>query len=569
MNKKIKKIISLTMAFTVLLGVSSTAFSMTVTNAKEEVVYVLLNEDGASKSVYVVNSYENETGELVDYGKYDSVRNLTTEDKLKNEAGKVTGTISSGKFYYEGKMGNVEIPWDIDIYYTLDGKPIIAKDLAGKSGALEIGMHISQNTKANPSFYENYALQASVVLDTNRCQNIVADGATIANIGENKNISYTLLPQKDRVYKITANVKNFEMGAISINGVPFNMNFNVDGIDKMTSGLSDLTYGIAKLDDGANKLQKGATELQEGMNQLNSKSSVLSYGSSEVLNAINQINKAIASVKNLTSATGGIVKLETASKEYSSKINELANKYSVLPKSSQDIYEGIKNSNSGLTKITKEDEAIEKLMDKLSAMNDPSVNSLINAYKTKMEGVSAVTAGINKLQSQYEIFNNAISETAEATKSLSEGYSQIHKGIENINISINGLSELSEAVNTLAIKYAQLNNGVIEYTEGYNKIVSGYSTIYSGIIDLTKGTTELRNGTKDIDKEINEKVNSALSEFKGKDFSPVSFVSTQNTNVASVQFVMKTDAIKIPEQEKKIDEQPKKLSFWQKLLALF
>jgi len=72
-----------------------------------------------------------------------------------------------------------------------------------------------------------------------------------------------------------------------------------------------------------------------------------------------------------------------------------------------------------------------------------------------------------------------------------------------------------------------------------------------------------------MDKEINEKINSVLSEFKDSKFSPLSFVSPKNTNIASVQFVMKTDAIKIPEQEKKIDEQPKNLSFWQKLLALF
>jgi putative membrane protein len=569
MNTKMKKIISLVVVLTFIFSFSTTVFSAPVNNTKEEVVYVLLNEDGTAKSVYVVNSYENQKGDFVDYGEYHSVRNLSTTDNLKNENGMVTGTISSGKFYYEGKMTNTEIPWNIDIEYTLDQKPITAKELAGKSGALQIGISISQNINANPTFFENYALQISVILDTNKCQNIVAEGATIANVGESKNIAYTLLPKKNGDYKITADVDNFEMGAISINGIPFSMKVNLEGIDNMTSGLTGLTDGIAKLDDGAIKLQKGAKELQQGVNVLNSQSGILVNGSSEVLNALNQINKGVSSIGNLTSATGGITQLQVASAQYATGINELASKCQILPQSSQAIYEGIKNSYAGLSSITAEDEAMEALLSKLSAMNDQNVNSLINAYKTKMGAASSVATGIAALQAQYSKFNTAISELSTAAKALSEGYAQIHTGIESLNMSINGLSELSAAINTLASQYMQLNNGIIEYTIGYSKIVSGYNEVYSGVVEITNGTAELRDNTKDLDKDINDKVDSALSEFQGGDFTPISFVSPKNTNISAVQFVMKTDDIQLPQQVIQIDEQSKKLSFWEKLVALF
>lgn len=50
---------------------------------KDENVYVNLNQDGSVDGIYVVNAFrlEKET-DIVDYGKYDSVKNLTTDEEL-------------------------------------------------------------------------------------------------------------------------------------------------------------------------------------------------------------------------------------------------------------------------------------------------------------------------------------------------------------------------------------------------------------------------------------------------------------------------------------------------------
>ena len=59
-----------------------------------------------------------------------------------------------------------------------------------------------------------------------------------------------------------------------------------------------------------------------------------------------------------------------------------------------------------------------------------------------------------------------------------------------------------------------------------------------------------------------------IDELSGSGFEPVSFVSDQNTNVELVQFVMKTEGIRIPEEaDIPVEEEP--MSFWQRLLALF
>lgn len=49
----------------------------------------------------------------------------------------------------------------------------------------------------------------------------------------------------------------------------------------------------------------------------------------------------------------------------------------------------------------------------------------------------------------------------------------------------------------------------------------------------------------------------------------VSFVSEKNENVSSVQFVIKTAAVEIPEAEEADSTPEEELNFWQKMLRLF
>lgn len=52
---------------------------------------------------------------------------------------------------------------------------------------------------------------------------MAADGATVANVGSNKQLAYTILPNKGADIEITADVKNFEMSGIAINGIKLNL----------------------------------------------------------------------------------------------------------------------------------------------------------------------------------------------------------------------------------------------------------------------------------------------------------------------------------------------------------
>ena len=140
---------------------------------------------------------------------------------------------SAEKLYYEGRLESTLMPWDIQIHYFLDGKEYSAEEIACKSGEMKITICIVQNQQYRGDFYDNYALQASLSLDTDKCKKIVAPDAAVANVGSNKQLTYTILPGKGADIEITAEVYEFEMDGISINGIPLNLNIEVDDEELM------------------------------------------------------------------------------------------------------------------------------------------------------------------------------------------------------------------------------------------------------------------------------------------------------------------------------------------------
>lgn len=88
---------------------------------------------------------------------------MNTNDAITQNDDKITFLSNSNKVYYQGDLEDVQILWDISIKYYLDGVEYSPKDIANKSGKLEIKFKISQNNECNSTFFENYALQCSLL----------------------------------------------------------------------------------------------------------------------------------------------------------------------------------------------------------------------------------------------------------------------------------------------------------------------------------------------------------------------------------------------------------------------
>ncbi len=72
----------------------------------------------------------------------------------------------------------------------------------------------------------------------------------------------------------------------------------------------------------------------------------------------------------------------------------------------------------------------------------------------------------------------------------------------------------------------------------------GISSLKDGVQELKGGTSEFHEKTSDMDVQVEDKIDEMVSSMSGSDDEIVSFVSDKNTNVDSVQFVIKTAAVR-------------------------
>ena len=648
--KNYNKIIAVAMAGAICgsTAFSSISLAATKSSEKEEVIYANLTSSGDIEKIYAVNIFEDK--DIVDYGVYDTVKNMNTMDKINYSNGKVTIQNSEDKLYYQGIMKqNTEMPWTIKVRYKLDGVEYAPSELAGKSGKLEISISIKENKNCKKNFFENYALQTVVQLDTNLCENIKSDEATMANVGGLKQLTYTILPGNEKDIKITTDVTDFEMSEIQVNGINLNLGLDKDSIDtssltgeldKLKDAVNDLDDGANELNDGAKKLDDGAVTLtdgiktiQEGLDQLNSKSSSLTSGSSEVLSALKTIQ---SSLNNVSTSSKDLKQLSSASTSIKSGIDSLVNGLKIVDSSIDTYNSSLKkaglNSASELAQKNKQaisalgitstqrklysaytsggSQAVSAELAKLAQAGDSeavalykqvsagntdevtqyvqaagkliSVETLLKADASYIEGSSKLINGIDAQMStssgQTTLMSGAVS--------LQTNYKKFDASIQDLVSSLNNLmanmTQLKNGINKLTDNYATLDSGIKEYTSAVNKITNGYSKVYEGALDLVsgthslyKGTTELTDGTgefkgetSDLDSKVDDEVDSMIDNFAGGDFEVESFVSDKNTDVDSVQFVIKTEAIK-KEEVKVEEEKNEELNFWQKLLNLF
>lgn len=376
-KKKWNRIVACVMA--VILSTSMTisplAAEAVPNTPKEEVVYVNLNTDGSVKEINVVNIFDlDKDGQIVDYGSYESLRNMTTTDKIEYSGDKITVDAKAGKLYYEGKLSKNVMPWDFSLHYYLDGKEYPAEEIAGKSGALKITMSIRKNPDCSGTFFENYALQASVTLDTNQCENIVTEDATVANVGSKKQLTYTILPGKEADLTITADVKDFEMPAIAVNGVPLSLNIDVDD-EELMSKVDELVDGIVKLDDGSLELKDGASDLKNGSSDLESGALDLRDGMSDLDGGVQELYDGILKVQD------GLLELDSNSDD--------------LTEGSAKVKEALETIQASLQSISASSDQIDELVKASNEIND-GIGELVGGISTLKNGIDQYQAGLGE-----------------------------------------------------------------------------------------------------------------------------------------------------------------------------
>ena len=277
----------------------------------EEVLYGVLDHDGSTENVYAVVILESDKPcKAVYRGPFADVKNLSDTRELELKGNRVTVDRLDGRFYFQSRLKNTSLPWDIAISYTLDGEPVDAAELGGMSGRLGISISVSDGGMDDASFYESFMVQVSITLDSQLCRNITAEGATIANSGADKQINFTAMPGTDSEFALTADVTDFSMPGITFAAVPFSMGGALGNISELTDGLSHLTDAVSQLSDGAAQLSSGASELTYGAWQFGEGLYQLSANSESLVSASEMFLTMFETIRDTLIAASGLPKAD-------------------------------------------------------------------------------------------------------------------------------------------------------------------------------------------------------------------------------------------------------------------
>ncbi|RSD28858.1 YhgE/Pip domain-containing protein [Mesobacillus subterraneus] len=560
--------------------------------SKDEVVYATLKANGDLDSIYVVNTLDVEqAGEILDYGEYSNLKNLTDLAEISQEDQTVRLEAPEGKFYYQGNLEDSELPWNLSISYSLNGRKIQPAELAGQKGHLEISIETGANKNVDPAFYENYLLQISLML-SNSYQNIEASGGMVANAGKNKQVTFTVMPAQEERLSVEADVEDFEFNGIDIAAVPSTLPIDTSEMENMTEDMSTLS-------DAIGELHSGVTELRNGVSRLNNGAAALSDGSGKYKNGIGQMNGAGSDLVGASRSIGDALKKISTSLSGGADQTDMSS-LSELPKGLTQIAAGLEETSNGLATLRKNysqaygalDGAIKEIP--AAQLTETDIAGLYNSnadqrvVKSLVESYTAaqkVKGTYDQVKQAFAAVDPALKQSEDALRNMSAALTSIANEVSGSleNIDAGGIAELQKGMAALSSNYGEFHSGLVKYTDGVSQLSSSYTQLHSGIAELSGGTNklatgvnELHNGTnelhqetKDLPEQMQNEINEMIQEYDKSDFEPVSFVSSKNEKVKTVQFVIKTESIQLEEQKTKKAVPVKEKGFWDLLMDLF
>ncbi|MDR2658278.1 MAG: hypothetical protein LBB86_10680 [Oscillospiraceae bacterium] len=496
------------------LGVS--AFAATAENAalspylKEETVYGSLDASGGVRTLYIVNTLlSDQSGTAVDYGGYKAVTNLSDSTALDYNSGEgtVKATLTAGEpFMYQGALDSTTLPWLFTIRYTIDGKEVAADELGGMSGRLGIMVGAVRNAgAADASYYDNFALQVSLLLSRAVCRNVTVTGATLADAGLSRQVTATALPGSPLYFSVGADVTDFEMGSITIAAAPFSMKINLPGIQPMLEQFSQLTDGSAQIQQGIAGMRDALDAALNGAEAEDDESpptvpsaSQISLGMSMMVAALNGTSRQLG-------------QMETGLTALAASISQLA---ASLPAAPLD-----EEQTAALAALYESAPESKALLDQLAA------------------GYAAAAAG-----------GAALTEAQPQAVAFAQAVAPLRSGLDTV------ASSLSQSGETLTSMSAQAD-GLKQLLDGLTQLNDQYSLFHEGIAS--------------IPDQAEAAIHDMTSAFDRSGYQPNSYADERCGQVEALQFTLRTDAIAAPKAAAAEEPAQKPETFLERLTKLF
>ena len=520
---------------------------------KDESVYVKADASGKVNETTVTEWLKNPNN-----GKTEDVTELQNVENVKGDETYTTGSEGSvswkseGKdIYYQGTTDK-ELPVDVDISYTLDGKEVDAKDLKGKDGKLEMKVQYTNKSKEtvdvsgeSVEMYTPFAMVTAMMLPSDEYTNVMIDHGKIVSDGD-KNIVVGLgfpgleenlnLESKDididipDNFTITADVKNVSVGpTMTVASSDVLEQFGLDEIDSfddLTDSVGELENAAQQLTDGSAKAADGSSALADGSNTLATGAGTLADGTSALATGVKTLADGVNTLNSKSGdLTEGVSDLASGVNDYTGGVSNLADGSSKVSAGAESLKNGLATAQAGIEGLAAGVGTLRGGFEGAGTKNNPGANNLANgtvqaigATSTAIDNLAALIkdmagnqgtvqaqATINGKDQAVEAAVNQLVSAGIVTEENKESCAAAIRTAVDDHISAEEkvTSEKASADPTEAIKAAKTAVGTAStYAAGLQTNVGalykGTKTVQSGVEDLKKGNSQLAAGAKEL-----------------------------------------------------------------------
>ncbi|WP_022774328.1 hypothetical protein [Butyrivibrio sp. AE2015] len=378
---------------------------------KVETVYVKTDANGAVNDVIVSEWLKNAdaSSEMSDTTELKDIVNVKgSETFTDNGDGTLTWNASGADIYYQGTTDK-ELPVNMKITYTLDGKEISPEELAGKSGKVTIRFDYENKEKQTVEVngkeievYTPFAMVSGMMLDSDKFSNVEISNGKVISDGDNYVVMGVAVPglkesldiddekweelnedgdldeKLTNHFEVTADTTDFELGmTITMASSDILSDFGLtdlsdsDKLDDLKDDMSELNDGSTKLVDGSKELKNGTSDLRDGVTELYDGTKELKDGTKDLKDGTGKLYDGSGSLYD------GIVKYTDGAGQINDGAAKLADGASAAKDGSTKLKEGLASAKTGATTLAAGSKQFSDLLTaKLGGFDEKKISEL-------------------------------------------------------------------------------------------------------------------------------------------------------------------------------------------------
>lgn len=532
------------------------AYAAAPTVETDEAVYINMDYYGVPTNTRIVKGVNlNGHTEFTDFGDYADVYNMSTFDKPTLKDGSVYWKLDTDKqrFYYEcipNDTVNIQMPWNFDVSYKLNGVPVEADKCAGASGTIQMDIHAVPNDYASEYYKNNMMLVCATGIDMSKALSIDAPGAQIQSFGTYKLVMFMGLPGEENTFTVRIGSNDFEsMGLImfmtpattSALDIMSSMRDIKDRLensgDNLYAGVSSMLSTMQAVQGSLSSMSKGISGIDQVRKQLIRDRGTIDPRTDAALAALNELtgqsdslipelNTTKDTLTSLNATTSSILTtLEESGAdvaEYQKLLEQVKTSLGNLEDLFDDLDDETSNGSWNISQVrsasedlSKELEALRKdlssLSDSLENLDlETPVSTELKKYVSAMTSSTAQSAGKDASQQKYlEIMSTITDDMSDEEKAKIEEKAKAEAS--KAGEAAGAAAVQSSAAYNNAQALAALMTGI---KNGSDNVTSSMQSMTSQSVNVIKQMTDLLNATNSLLKDL-EDIADVFDDYKG------------------------------------------------------